>query len=335
MNKFLSNLFSFMLIGIIPLVIILITYFYFDPFQVLYKYNSYSNSHVQLDRDFVGTETFINNNKKSNFNSYIFGSSRTMAFGENSWKKHIPAGARPFLFDAASENIFGIWCKLKYLDRTNCKIDNALIIICRDQSFAYTGNQNGHLFLKDPIISSESKLVFQTTFFKSYLNPSFLFDYWYYKITKHYKSFMKEMFEIPIAPNVENNFLEKNVMILEETINRNPGEYYRERESEFYSRPKEGIDSIKRINPQIFNMLKEITEILKRHKTNYKVVLSPLYEQIKFSKEDMNILNSLFGNKLYDFSGKNSFTDSKYNYYEHSHYRAKVGDSIMDIIYKK
>jgi hypothetical protein len=48
----------------------------------------------------------------------------------------------------------------------------------------------------------------------------------------------------------------------------------------------------------------------------------------------MQILKGLFGENLYDFSGKNAFTEDKYNFYESSHYRKKVGDGIMAIIYK-
>ncbi|MDP4115874.1 MAG: hypothetical protein Q8903_07050 [Bacteroidota bacterium] len=82
-------------------------------------------------------------------------------------------------------------------------------------------------------------------------------------------------------------------------------------------------------------MLYDVKRILIKNKSNYRVVISPLYDQIKFSDKDMNILMSVFGDKLFDFSGKNKFTESMTNYYEASHYRPIVGDSILSIIYKK
>ena len=75
------------------------------------------------------------------------------------------------------------------------------------------------------------------------------------------------------------------------------------------------------------------TESFLRNKKKYKIVLSPLYEQEKLSPDDFKLLKTLFGDNLYDFTGKNTFTDSKYNYYEQSHYRTTVGDSILSIIY--
>jgi hypothetical protein len=96
----------------------------------------------------------------------------------------------------------------------------------------------------------------------------------------------------------------------------------------------EKTDSIQRINKKQIFMLKEVKHILEKNNTNYKVVLSPLYEQIKFNNSDLLLLENEFGNNLYDFSGKNSFTDVKTNYYETSHFRPNVGDSILKIIYK-
>ena len=81
-------------------------------------------------------------------------------------------------------------------------------------------------------------------------------------------------------------------------------------------------------------MLKEIKRLLLKNKTKFKVVLSPLYEQTKFNPHDLQILKYVFGKNLYDFTGKNRFTDKITNYYESSHFRPSVGDSIMKIIYK-
>ncbi len=337
MRKFLLNLLSFLLVGLIPVVIVLSSYFYFDPFKVLYKYDNYSNSHVSLNRDYVSTEMFVKNNKLYHYNSFIFGSSRTMAYRPDSWIKKLDPNAHIFVFDAHSESIYGIYIKLKYLDETNCKIDNALIIICRDQTFSQggDGNSRGHMFMKDPVTSHESSFEFQIASFKSYINPFFLFDFLYYKLTHQYKNFMwGNIEENAISYDKKTNAIQE-VSNKETEINKNPIAYYANKKDEFYKRYGERTDSVQRIDAGGIYMFNEIARILKEHNTNYKVVLSPLYEQIKYSKPDINNLKSIFGSNLYDFSGKNSFTNSKYNYYESSHYRKTVGDSILNIIYKK
>ena len=63
-------------------------------------------------------------------------------------------------------------------------------------------------------------------------------------------------------------------------------------------------------------------------------MISPLYDQVKFNPEDLSVLQEVFGhNQVFDFSGVNEFTTSKYNYYETSHYRPHVANEIMKKVY--
>ena len=82
-------------------------------------------------------------------------------------------------------------------------------------------------------------------------------------------------------------------------------------------------------------MFKEIKNILERNKTNYKIVLSPVYDQIKFSRQDKKILKTIFGAHLYDFTGANFITNDIINWYETSHYRPNIADTILNIIYTR
>jgi hypothetical protein len=40
-----------------------------------------------------------------------------MAFKPARWKKYLPQNAEPFLFDASNESIYGIYTKIKWLDK--------------------------------------------------------------------------------------------------------------------------------------------------------------------------------------------------------------------------
>ena len=61
-----------------------------------------------------------------------------------------------------------------------------------------------------------------------------------------------------------------------------------------------------------------------------------------YPKDMVDLLEELFNHQdyridfptVYDFSGKNAITDNKFNYYEISHYRYAVGDSILSKIYQ-
>ena len=81
-------------------------------------------------------------------------------------------------------------------------------------------------------------------------------------------------------------------------------------------------------------MHSEIIKIFNKHKTNYKIVLSPLYNQIPFNSKRKLILNSLYKpNNIFDFSGVNEYTNKIGNYYEASHFRPIVADQILKEIY--
>lgn len=309
------------------------TYLYFDPFKVLRHYNDYSYSHILQNRDYISTTMFLNNHQKNKYNSFIFGSSRTVAFRINSWSKYLSDTDRPFMFDASNESIYGIYTKLKYLDSRNIEIKNALIILCRDVSFSDEKNHKGHLFIKHPTTSGKGNLGFQVEFFKAYINPKFLFDFYSYQILGTYRPFMFGYIE-KNKTAYDSLTNEISVIDREAEIIENPTEYYLQRRALFDERTDERTDSTQRITKKQLFILKEIRRILEKNKTNYTVVLSPLYEQIKLNTSDLLLLKNEFGNNLYDFSGKNAFTEDKKNYYETSHFRPNVGDDILKIIYE-
>ncbi len=333
MKIFIKKVIKFTLAGLLPFLIITPGYFYYDPFKVLRPHNDYSFPHVITNRDYVSTEMFLKHFPKEQYNSFIFGSSRTGAFKFSSWRRYLPADAKPFMFDAAGESIYGIYRKVKFLDSLNIKMKNVFILLCRDFSFSNEANHKGHLFIKDPRISGESNLDFQLEFYKVYLNPFFLFCFYSYKISGQFKPYMNGYInDKKIAIDTITN--EINIIDREEEISQNPGQYYLKRKDLFYERTGEKTDSINRINNKNIYMLTEIKRILEKNSTHYKVALSPLYEQIKFSHSDMYELKKVFGNNLYDFSGKNSLSELKTNFYEQSHFRPNVADSIFKIIYK-
>jgi hypothetical protein len=96
---------------------------------------------------------------------------------------------------------------------------------------------------------------------------------------------------------------------------------------------EETIDSKQQIKSNELLMLKEIKNIIKKRKCNYEIILHPLLDKKKFSDKVMVILNQLFKGHLHDFTGKNEFTISYKNYYDWSHFRPFIGDSILKKVY--
>ncbi|TGD58361.1 hypothetical protein [Flavobacterium humi] len=332
MKQFLRRLFLFVTI---PSVLLLGGYLYFDPFKVIYTYDHYDRTPVISSRDYISTEQYLKNKDKYHYNSFIFGSSRTIAFKTDTWKQYLDKDAVPYKFDASAESIAGIASKLKYLDKENAPIKNALIILCRDWSFTAQKNRTEHLFKKHPAVSGKSWLDFHFAFLKAYLNPRFLWVYYNYQWTGQYKDWMVYVIAedaFTVDP-VTNEMTETG---LDRKIEKNPKQYVKDLGGVFYDRPEKAKeDSISRIDSDYLKMLLEMKSILEKHKTKYKIVAGPLYEQVKWNRNDKAILVKIFGNHFYDYTGKNKFTGNEENYYENSHYRPVVGTVIFEEIFRE
>jgi hypothetical protein len=314
-----------------PVVFIIILYLAFDPFKVLYSYSSYyisgEPSYVLLNRDYVSTQTFIQNYPTFNYDSFVFGNSRSLFYEIKDWEKHI-SSKKCFHFDAAGETIYGINKKINYLSENNINIKNALIIL--DYTTLYgVSNSKGHLFLKHPILCDGDYYSFQIEYIKTFFDFNFLKSYLLFRFLD-IKSILID--DRPIDYNIENN--ELKFLYYENMINKNPDDYYLPRKSVFFKR-----DSIQQYSPVVIKrkqevMLTEISNILRKNNTSYKIIINPLYDQKKLNIEDLSILNALFGKEnVFDFSGINQITNNLYNYYETSHYRPHVAKKIIDEIY--
>jgi hypothetical protein len=109
--------------------------------------------------------------------------------------------------------------------------------------------------------------------------------------------------------------------------------FYSKLKDVLYNRGGGPAETSAKIKGQYLFMLDSICHFFERNHTNFKVIISPAYDEGKFSKEDMNTLKVKFKSRLYDFSGRNYFTEDKGHYYETNHFRPLVGDSILNIVY--
>lgn len=335
MKRTLKTLLLFILLPVLLLVVLTIGYLVRDPFKVLYHYEDDSVYTLNLNRDFVSTELFIKHYPSEHYNSFVFGSSRAIGYNPDTWKKYLDVGDRPFMFDASSENIYGIYYKLKLLDSYNVSIKNVLILADATKYFFKDyKDENSYLKRNHPATLGNSWIdwvEFEKAHFDAYLKPRFLISYYGYelfgidnKYTQLHRLRTNMQIQLPSNRLIAAGF--------EEYLIQKP-QYF---ESDyFYQRP----DNLLYLDPQIdektTTLLYEIKRIFDKHNTDYKIIINPMYNQIKLDLKDMTLLNDVFGTeKVYDFSGKNHFTESKYNYYEIYHFRPIVGDSIMKVLYQ-
>ena len=190
MRRFLITILFFSL----PVVILVSSYFFTDVFKVIYHYDPYYdvNYPIGLNRSYGSTETFLNQNKKYHYNSFIFGNSRSLFYEVESWNKYLPKGSICFHFDASGGSIKDIYDKIKYLDEHGCDMRNALIVFDREL-LACTTDIDGYLFAEPPKLNGYKNIIdFHVRHLTAYLKPQFLLSVLDYSLNHDFKPYMKD-----------------------------------------------------------------------------------------------------------------------------------------------
>lgn len=332
MKKFCFKL----LLYISPLIFISGIYIVKDPFKVLKHYDSYFTEYDSLFFDlnisFISTQSLIQNYSKYDYDSYIFGSSRSGFYNVKDWKKYIDQKSC-FHFKANYESLYGVERKFSFLSRKKMPIKNALIVIDHDL-LSETGNGKGHLRISHPALSGQNWLSFQLEFVKSFLDKKFLLPYLDLFFTGEIKPYMLNgsFVFLKIKYDVETN--ESEYYAIDSQLENDSVSYYSDKPY-FDKRvtPRQSGDKV--IGAAQLKLLKSIKEILTSNGSDYRIVINPLYDQIKLNDSDLKTLQHIFGSKyVFDFSGVNSFTANKYNYYDLSHFKPRVASEIMHVIYE-
>ena len=184
MKNFNLRLFRFSLTGIILLLLLCFIYIVLDPFKVIYHYDVIQSDKGMptLNKDYISTKTFINNSKKIDYNSFIFGNSRSMFYQISDWKKHLDKKASCFHFDASSESLYAINKKIEFIDKKGNKMNNVLLFL--DYSTLIKDKpKSGHLYIISPDLVNNSNIIeFHKTFLFTFLTPKFLYRYLNFKI---------------------------------------------------------------------------------------------------------------------------------------------------------
>lgn len=335
MRRFLKRLLFFSSLGGIPYLLLLAGYIRLDPFSVVRPKADYSGLFIPPNLDVISTSIFDQNYRKYGYNSFILGSSRTMGYRPEAWQALLDSSngkASAFIFRASGETVKGMDQKLHYILKKGARLDNVLLILCKDYAFLPEEDQKGIIFLRQPQVSGMSTYAYQKAFFDEYMRPRFLACYYTYFFTHRYYKWMQQYIERRnvIWDPVSN---ELTIEDDEQMMKHDPERFYKERDHVFYPRSGETVDSVNRIAPAQVRIMQDMVALFKAQGTNYKVIISPLYAQERFSPADRAILKQVFGDHLYDFSGKNWITEDKRHYFESSHYRKEMGDTIMKLIY--
>lgn len=318
---------------LIPLLIIIGAFVYIDLFRIFWHYDDYyEGTRVGLNRGFVSTMVYINQKDKYHYDSFIFGNSRSRAYYGEEWAKYITNGSSVFHYDTSGGCVAGLYYKVKYIDEHQGYLKNVLIVL--DHELLCRTEQKGYLYRIPPVIESYKNLLpFLLDHFVAFTTYKFIYALVDFKMTGEYKGYM-------------GNYISKRKTEWRKDSNDSPwdidekeildGVYYsNDRLKLFENRQHPDSLSTPVIDEVRKDYLRKIAQIFKRHKSSIKIVISPLYDQIRLNSKDLSFLKKTFGeNCVYDFSGPNKWNCDYHNYYECSHYRPCVANEILSIIYQ-
>ena len=325
MKRFLRNSILFA----IPFMVMLGYYLIADPFMAVWRYRDVDaiRSGRGCSNDALRGIHWMNAHEDSlQYNSFIEGSSRSDFYYVSEWKKYLGDNAVCFHFNQSGDNLQGTLERVRYLYKRFEHIDNILFIMDCEYLKEMT-HHRGHLFRNPWQVTEEWDFFsFHWEFFRAF----FTFDY-------QRKMLGLAIEEENLARHYDSRWNEDYKDGAEQLLNaKRYKEYYSRFDKNYALYPRDTVEHV--AEPVILQKQKEALQELKllliTGNTDYRIVISPLYNQEKLNPADLNILKQCFGeDKVFDFSGINEYTSDPYNYYEVSHYRPQLCNRILKVIY--
>jgi hypothetical protein len=326
---FILRFFSFFSFPILIITFIIFLYIKLDVYLDFGYHKNYSwKYHFQQLGD-ISTKKILKSS--INYNSFIFGSSRTVDVYACYLQKKIK-NSRFFHYANWGETIGGIYAKLKLLDSLGYRLDNIIIYFDTDHTFANDGKcQSSDHYL----LTHENKYKYFYIHFRSFFSS---LDYDKIKILLGYKVNGK------IFPNWESDIVTNDsrhtcsdILLNNYGVKKSGKIFFTKIDSLkkcgfLYQRNKFQKFKEKQISLYEKNILIKIKDILEKHKSKYYIVITPLYDQLKFNTSDMQIIDKIFDKNVYDFSGINYITNNVYNYPDRGHFQAYISKNIIDSI---
>lgn len=328
MKKFLNKLIVFLLLPTLALIAPIYLYVKCDPYFDFGSYPNYSWTYNFQGLGDVNTKKILKSS--THYNSFIFGSSRSTSVYGCYLNSLIP-DAQFFHFANWNETVGGIYAKLKFIDSLGYKIKNVIIYIDTDGTFDSDGSINK--INNHYLLTQQDKATYYFSHFKFfYSRPSLdkvkilmgktpsleTYPNWH---SDPFTNDPKHVCTDSVLNNYGNRTLSEKDIRSIDSLQSKGFLYHRSNKQEYKNR---------QISESEKKMLMKIKELLDKHGSNNYVVITPLYDQLKFHKDDQDFLNRVFPNRVYDFSGINQITNNPYDYPDRSHFRPWISKTIID-----
>ena len=327
MKKFLVRLISVLgPVTVLPIIVYIIV----DPLYVIWNYD-----YTKVDETNAAYKAYKIMTKDGGipYNSFIVGASCSQMWSWQDWETHLDITARAFHLNQSSDGVAWSLERLQYVYRNVEEVKNVLLII--DEKWLEKTKTSEEFHARSPwqMIGVKDFIPFHVSAFKYFFSNSGITHFFHigdeYKLSPHnLPSYYDE--------RAEPHYIGKDWAIV-----CDPNYYYTnlalQNVERFTLYQRDGIEKIAKpvISNECRQQLEHIHQLFIDGHTDYKIVISPLYNQIKLNPADKAILDSIFGERnVFDYSGINNYTNEKTNYYEALHYRPHVATAIMKEIYE-
>lgn len=312
-----------------PLLLIGIYFIADDPMKIIHDTkNPVSRGVLMNDRLFQARYL---SKKTKDYNSFIFGSSRSRAFHVIDWRNYLEENAEIYHMGVNDETLYGLERKINFLKTQGYPLKNIFIQLDH-RLLSLTKNHEAHIFREYYTLTDETAASYYRRFFTAFLNVDFLKNYTQYKRTGIISQSDDQSFLWD--PGFDFNVQTGDIIYtrMENQIAKDSVCYYKELKLAEYKREFHVGEPV--ITKEAESLLKRIDRLLSSEKAKVKVVISPNFDQIALNQKDVMILQRIFGkSNVYNFSGLNELTQPLGNYYEHKHFKPFVANRILNQIY--
>ena len=158
----------------------------YDPFYT-------DNDYIGVNRAYGSTMTYINQNPKYHYDSFMFGNSRSLFYEIDTWKKYLPKNSVCMHFDEFGGSISGVRDKVAFIDKNGGQLKNALLVI--DHNLLSSIEQkDGYLFIAPPILKDNRNIIdFHIQHFRAFINPKILVALANYNMFRVFRPYMQNI----------------------------------------------------------------------------------------------------------------------------------------------
>lgn len=320
MRKFLLAIIKFLTPVFCVAFAVVAWYVIVDPYRVIWEHDDYSKCPNPAYR----SVKYLKQNDSTIYDSFIVGSSRSEYYPIDDLETLI-GDAKWLHLNAAADWTYGANQRIKYIYSVVPHVKNVILIVDHDFLRNQKWYEGASYETPWQMTPEYDWLSFQYYMIKQFFSKNGL--KFYLGIGDYYKY----LFYVDKRNECHN-------LAREWAITCDPDFYY----AHVYHNGAHNLyprDTIQKMDTIIIGndqkeWLEEIHELFVNGGTNYKIIVSPLFDQLKLNTDDKRVLDSIFGNEnVFDFSGINEYTNDTLNYYEDSHYRPCLARQLLNVVY--